>query len=116
LQKASPNKNGEIFHGRLPCPDEYKVPYCAVSLDRSMNIFLIDPAGVTCGEGVMASADEYLAMSLDLLSRAECESDPEKRVKLEALAESYRRTAEQAKASALTIEIDLPSKEDGKAG
>jgi hypothetical protein len=64
----------------------------------------------------MASADEYLAMSLDLLSRAECEADPDKRAKLEALAESYRRTAEQTKASTLTIESDLSSKGGGKAG
>jgi hypothetical protein len=41
----------------------------------------------------MASADKYLAMSLDLLSKAERETDPEKRAQLEALAESYRRTA-----------------------
>jgi hypothetical protein len=54
----------------------------------------------------MTSADKYLAMSLDLLSKAERETDPHKRARLEALAESYRRM----------VEFDLPRKDDGKTG
>jgi hypothetical protein len=59
----------------------------------------------------MASADKYLAMSLDLLSKAERETDPEKRARLEALAESYRRTAAKP---GLTVEFNLPTKKDDR--
>jgi hypothetical protein len=38
----------------------------------------------------MAEGDNYLAMALDLLRRAENEADSEKRAGLEALAEQYR--------------------------
>jgi len=54
----------------------------------------------------MASADEYLAMSLDLLGKAERKTDPEKRARLEALAESYRRTGELASKPAPSNKID----------
>ncbi len=54
----------------------------------------------------MASAAEYLAMSLDLLGKAERETDPEKRARLEALAESYRRTGELASKPAPSNKID----------
>ena len=60
----------------------------------------------------MTSADKYLAMSLDLLSKAERETDPHKRASLEALAESYRRMVDPGK-PALTVELDLPRKDDG---
>jgi hypothetical protein len=63
----------------------------------------------------MASADEYLAMSLDLLSKAERETNPEKRARLEALAESYRRTGETASKPGLRAESELPSKDADKA-
>jgi predicted Zn-dependent protease len=46
----------------------------------------------------MAPNDKHLAMALDLLAKAERETDPEKRAKLEALAESYRRTGESKSA------------------
>ena len=42
----------------------------------------------------MTASDKNLAMALDLLAKAEREIDPEKRARLEALAENYRRTAE----------------------
>jgi hypothetical protein len=58
----------------------------------------------------MASADEYLAMALDLLAKAEREADPERRVKLEALAESYRHTAELARKPGLVVDFELPSR------
>jgi hypothetical protein len=45
----------------------------------------------------MAEGDNYLAMALDLLSRAENEADSEKRAGLEALAEQYRIQAEQVR-------------------
>ena len=62
----------------------------------------------------MTSADKYLAMSLDLLSKAERETDLRKRASLEALAESYRRMVDPGSKSALTIEFELPRKGDGK--
>jgi hypothetical protein len=64
----------------------------------------------------MTSADKYLAMSLDLLSKAERETDPHKRARLEALAESYRRMVDPGNKPALTVEFDLPRKDDGKTG
>jgi hypothetical protein len=63
----------------------------------------------------MASADEYLAMSLDLLGKAERESNPEKRARLEALAESYRRTGEVASKAGTPSEFEPPSKDANKA-
>jgi hypothetical protein len=57
----------------------------------------------------MAEGDNYLAMALDLLRRAENEADSEKRAGLEALAEQYRIQAEQVRHnSGLTIEFTLP--------
>jgi len=51
----------------------------------------------------MAEGDNYLAMALNLLRRAEKLADPEKRAGLEALAEHYRIQAERVRQSALTI-------------
>jgi hypothetical protein len=57
----------------------------------------------------MAEGDNYLAMALDLLRRAENEADSEKRAGLEALAEQYRIQAEQVRHNtALTVEFTLP--------
>jgi hypothetical protein len=53
-------------------------------------------------------------MSLDLLSKAERETDPHKRASLEALAESYRRMVDPGSKPALTVEFDLPRKNEGK--
>jgi hypothetical protein len=56
----------------------------------------------------MAEGDNYLAMALDLLRRAENEADSEKRAGLEALAEQYRIQAEQVRHNtALTVEFRL---------
>lgn len=60
----------------------------------------------------MTSADKYLAMSLDLLSKAERETDPHKRASLEALA--YRRMVDPGNKPARPVESDLPRKDDGK--
>ena len=46
----------------------------------------------------MAANDQNLAMALDLLAKAERETDPAKRARLEALAENYRRTGENKSA------------------
>ena len=40
----------------------------------------------------MTPSDKNLAMALDLLAKAERETDPQKRASLEALAESYQQT------------------------
>ena len=54
----------------------------------------------------MAEGDNYLAMALDLLRRAENEADSEKRAGLEALAEQYGIQAEQVRHNtALTVEV-----------
>jgi len=45
----------------------------------------------------MAEGDNYLAMALNLLRRAEKLADPEKRAGLEALAEHYRIQAERVR-------------------
>jgi len=42
------------------------------------------------------AADSYLAMALELLGRADAETDQQKQEGLRALAESYRRMAERA--------------------
>jgi uncharacterized protein (DUF2235 family) len=61
----------------------------------------------------MAEGDNYLAMALSLLRRAEKLADPEKRAGLEALAEHYRIQAERVRhMSALTI--GLPQEQEKK--
>jgi uncharacterized protein (DUF2235 family) len=61
----------------------------------------------------MAEGDNYLAMALNLLRRAEKLADPEKRAGLEALAEHYRIQAERVRhMSALTI--GLPQEQEKK--
>jgi hypothetical protein len=63
----------------------------------------------------MAEGDNYLAMALDLLRRAENEVDPEKRAGLEALAEQYRIQAEQVRHNtALTVEFRLAEEREKK--
>lgn len=62
----------------------------------------------------MAPNDKYLAMALDLLAKAEREIDPDRRAKLEALADSYRLTGESK--PALTIDFELPPNDEGDAG
>jgi hypothetical protein len=53
-------------------------------------------------------------MARDLLAKAEREIGPEKRARLEALAESYWRTGDN---KALTIDFELPPKSgNGGAG
>ena len=58
----------------------------------------------------MTPSDTHPAMALDLLAKAQRETDPEKRVRLEALAESYRRTGESKR---LISDIELPPKNGG---
>ena len=61
---------------------------------------------------LVAQRDYYLALALELLARADGESDPEKRAGFEALAASYRLTAEQAPHEAgLIIDVELPIEE-----
>lgn len=60
------------------------------------------------------ATDKDLAMARDLLAKAERETDPVKRARLEALAESYWRTSDN---KALTIDFELPPKSgNGSAG
>ena len=61
----------------------------------------------------MAPNDKDLAMALDLLAKAERETDPDRRARLEALAESYRRSGEST--PALTVDFELPPKGEGDA-
>ena len=56
----------------------------------------------------MSSSDRYLALALELLTRAAAETDPEKRAGLEALAATYRETAEQMNHAGLTVEFEVP--------
>lgn len=44
----------------------------------------------------MASGDKYLELALELLAKADNETNVVRRAGLEALAESYRRMGEQA--------------------
>jgi hypothetical protein len=62
-----------------------------------------------CGD-YMAERDDFLAMALELLRRAETELDPKMRAGLEELAEHYRQLAEQNHDGGLIIELALPSK------
>ena len=63
----------------------------------------------------MAEGDNYLAMALDLLRRAENEADLEKRAGLEALAEQYRIQAEQVRHdTALSVEFRLAEEREKK--
>jgi len=50
----------------------------------------------------MASGDDYLFRAAELLAKAECESDPEKRTEFENLAWAFLRLTEQARRNALT--------------
>ncbi len=60
------------------------------------------------------TTDKDLAMARDLLAKAERETDPEKRARLEALAERYWRTSDD---NALTIDFELPPESgNGSAG
>jgi hypothetical protein len=47
-------------------------------------------------------------MALELLRRAEKETDPEKRKALETLAKDYREQAEKARHTGLTVEFEMP--------
>jgi hypothetical protein len=47
----------------------------------------------------MSSGDKYFEMALELLAKADNETDAVRRAGLEALAESYRHMGEQAKLS-----------------
>ena len=62
----------------------------------------------------MAAGDRYRAKALELLARADGESDQTSKTELENLAAAFMRLAEQAdRNAALTIEFELPSDEKG---
>ncbi|MGB9297577.1 MAG: hypothetical protein WCB52_15385 [Pseudolabrys sp.] len=62
----------------------------------------------------MAPGDTYRARALELLARAEVETDPETRAEFENLAAAFLRLAEQAERnSKLVIDFELPPEEDG---
>jgi hypothetical protein len=66
----------------------------------------------------MASGDDYLFRAAELLARAECESDPEKRAELENLGWAFLRLAEQARrnrATDIVYEPPPPKLDDAKA-
>jgi hypothetical protein len=50
----------------------------------------------------MASGDNYLIRAAELLAKAECEFDSEKRTELENLALAFLRLAEQARRNSQT--------------
>jgi hypothetical protein len=73
------------------------------------------PLGVrTCRKGPeMVVGDNYRAKALELLARAETETNPAIRAEFENLAAAYLRLAEQAERnSGLIIDFELPSEED----
>jgi hypothetical protein len=62
----------------------------------------------------MAAGDNYRAKALELLAKAEVETNPDIRADFENLAAAFMRLAEQAERNAaLTIEFELPSEEEG---
>jgi len=62
----------------------------------------------------MAAGDGYRAKALELLARADGESDQTSKAELENLAAAFVRLAEQAERNAaLTIEFALSSDEKG---
>lgn len=61
----------------------------------------------------MVVGDNYRAKALELLARAETETNPTIRGEFENLAAAYLRLAEQAERnSVLVIDFELPSEED----
>ncbi len=65
----------------------------------------------------MSSGDGYLFRAAELLAKAECESDPEKRVELESLGWAFLRLAEQARrnsANDVVYEPPPPKLDDPK--
>jgi hypothetical protein len=62
----------------------------------------------------MAAGDNYRAKALELLAKAEVETNPDMLADFENLAAAFMRLAEQAERNAaLTIEFELPSEEEG---
>jgi len=63
----------------------------------------------------MVAGDNYRAKALELLARAEVETDPTINADFENLAAAFLRLAEQAERNAaLTIEFEIPPDEDAK--
>lgn len=63
----------------------------------------------------MVPGDKYRAMALELLARAETETDPQIRAEFENLAASYLRLAEQAERNShfdVTYEPPPPKLDD----
>src|SRR5215510_2239245 len=66
--------------------------------------------------GGMAAGDSYRVKALELLARADGESEQTSKAELENLAAAFLRLAEQAERNAaLTIEFELPSDEKGNS-
>jgi len=64
----------------------------------------------------MAAGDSYRVKALELLARADGESEQTSKAELENLAAAFLRLAEQAERNAaLTIEFELPSDEKGNS-
>ena len=61
----------------------------------------------------MTVGDGYRAKALELLARADVETDPPMRAELENLAAAFLRLAEQSKRnSKLIIEFELPPEQE----
>jgi CO/xanthine dehydrogenase FAD-binding subunit len=57
----------------------------------------------------VTSGDRYRARALELLSRADCETNSQTRAEFENLAAAFQRLAEQAERNTkLVIEFELP--------
>lgn len=61
----------------------------------------------------VSAGDRYRAKALELLARAEFETDPQIRTGFENLAAAFLRLAEQAERNAaLTVEFELPPQKE----
>jgi hypothetical protein len=70
---------------------------------------------MTWGSVSMAAGDNYRAKALELLAKAEVETNPTIKADFENLAAAFLRLAKQAERNAdLTIEFHLPPEQDGK--
>ena len=74
-----------------------------------------DMCQMTWGSVSMAAGDNYRAKALELLAKAEVETNPTIKADFENLAAAFLRLAKQAERNAdLTIEFHLPPEQDGK--
>jgi hypothetical protein len=88
-------------------------------MPSSLNLIPARPSCIPSGSiqtETMAEGDNHLAMTLELLRRAEKETDSEKRKALETLAEDYREQAEKTRHTGLTVEFNRETDMCGLAG